>query len=241
MKITKFVLISIAVLAGTTAKADDGLSSLLQQSSPPPAPAPENQPSSTSPATPSPGTASPQTSSIESDTSASDSLEKLNATIAQNPNDPIAYIRRGNIFGNQKMWGEAQADYEKALAIDPQIVVVRIDLAELRFRQKQYDQARPGFLALTHDPTFGDLASYKVFLCDLFAAHDEAASQELAAFNSAGKNPSYYFGNIAWDIVHHNFDDARGYLKSARYIYHPGVARLYATNLIELGYLPLHN
>jgi hypothetical protein len=46
----------------------------------------------------------------------------------------------------------------------------------------------PAFVALEKDPDMGDFASYKVFLCDLFGGHEDAASKELDAFNEAGKS-----------------------------------------------------
>ena len=60
-----------------------------------------------------------------------------------------------------------------------------IAAAQIKFMQKKYDEARPGFTALTQDPNIGDLAAYKVFLCDLLAGHEDAASRELNVFNDA--------------------------------------------------------
>ncbi len=173
------------------------------------------------------------------DASSADVLAKLNDAIAQDPTDPTSFIRRGNFYGERKMWSEARTNYEMALALDPQMAVARLDVAELLLRQRQFDQARPGFAALTKDSDVGDLASYKVFLCDLFAAHEAAASQELAVFNQAGENPSYYLGNMAWDVVHKDIEGARGYLQSALHIYNRDKVDLYVGNLIEMGYLPL--
>ena len=170
-----------------------------------------------------------------------DGLARVNAAIRLYPNNADAYIVRGNIYSEQKMWSEAQRDYEKAQTLSPHSAAAAINLAELQFRQKQYDQARTSFLALEGDKDMGDLASYMVFLSDLYAAHDAAAAQELAAFNASGENASYYFGNIAWDLFHQNIQGARDYLQSAQAIYPPGKIRLYESNLVETGYLPLKN
>jgi len=168
-----------------------------------------------------------------------DPLAEVNNAIAQNPTDAENFIIRGNIYCGQKMWGAAQDSYEQALALAPQKLAIKMDLAELQFRQKQYDRARTDFALMATDKELGDLASYMVFLCDLFGNREDAASKELAAFNATGDEPSYYFGNVAWDIVHHNVAGARDYLNSAEHIYNPGKAKLYAANLLELGYLPL--
>lgn len=168
-----------------------------------------------------------------------DGLARVNAAIGLYPNNPSIYIVRGNIYSEKKQWDDARKDYDKALSIDPNNVAAKVNLAELEFRQKQYDLARAQFLAIKNDKNLGDLASYMVFLCDLYSAHDAAAGQELAVFNAAGENASYYFGNIAWDLFHRNEDGARDYLRSAQNIYPPGKINLYESNLIETGYLPL--
>jgi Tfp pilus assembly protein PilF len=168
-------------------------------------------------------------------------LDRVNAAIRLYPDNASVYIVRGNIYVEKKEWDLAQKDYEKALQIDSTNVAARVNLGEIKFRQKQYDLARSAFAALKGDKDVGDLADYTVFLCDLFGSHEAAARQELDAFNAVGENASYYFGNVAWDLVHHNAKDARDFLQSAENIYPPKKIRLYTSNLVELGYLPLHD
>jgi Tfp pilus assembly protein PilF len=172
---------------------------------------------------------------------APDPMAQANAAIARNPNDPTNYILRGNIYGRQKQYDQARLDYNKALQIDPQNVAAKILVADSRFLQKQYDQARPGFVAMQGDPDMGDLASFMVFLCDLVSGHEDAAGKELAAFNAAGENPSYYYANVAWAVLHHDMAGASDYLRSAIRIYAPSKSALYTVNLEEIGYLPLKN
>jgi hypothetical protein len=92
---------------------------------------------------------------------------------------------------------------------------------------------------LTNDPDMGDFAQYKVFLCDLFGGHEEQAKKELDVFDAAMGNPSYYFANAAWSLVHKNIEDARGWLVSASRIYPPQKNAYYAQSLRDLGYLPI--
>ena len=166
-------------------------------------------------------------------------LAKVNAALQSAPQNPAAYELRGNIYAEEKLWEQAGKDYQTVLQLDGKNTQVKFNLAELQFMQKNYDNARPGFLALKQDPNMGDLASYKVFLCDLFGGHDHAAAAELDAFNQAGSNASYYFANAAWSLVHHKTEDARGWLTSAAKIYEPSKFGLYAFPLSQLGYLPL--
>ena len=178
-------------------------------------------------------------SSMAADDRDETALTRVNALLHADPKNSSAYLVRGNIYGDRQLWLLAREDYEAALRIDPGNLLARANLAEMEFRQKQYDHARADFAALESVQQIRDLASYKVFLCDLFAAHDEAARLELQAFNASGENASYYFGNIAWDLVHHDPDQARGFLASAENIYEPRKVELYAASLLQLGYLPL--
>jgi tetratricopeptide (TPR) repeat protein len=166
-------------------------------------------------------------------------LNSLTQALKMNPNSTGAYVLRASIYCQKKQWQQAEDDFNAAARIAPKNVVVKFNLAEVKFMQRQYDVARPGFLALEQDPDMGDFATYKVFLCDLFGGHEDAARKELDVFNDAMGNPSYYFGNVAWDLVHHHVEDARSWLVSASHIYPANKLTAYAQSLIDLGYLPL--
>jgi Tfp pilus assembly protein PilF len=178
-------------------------------------------------------------SSFAADDRDETALARANALLRADPRNVAAYLVRGNIYGDRQLCLLAREDYETALRLDPGNLLARANLAEMEFRQKQYDAARTDFAALESVQQIRDLAGYKVFLCDLFAAHNEMAHQELQAFDAVGENASYYFGNAAWDLVHHDLTQARGFLTSAQNIYEPHKVELYAASLLQLGYLPL--
>jgi Tfp pilus assembly protein PilF len=166
-------------------------------------------------------------------------LQLTDEAVKNNPRSFAALTLRGMIYSQKKQWISAEADFNTALALDPTNLVVKFNLGELRFVQKDYTAARARFLPLTKDPAMGDFAQYKVFLCDLFGGHEDQAKKELDVFNAAETHPSYYFGNAAWDLYHKNIEDARGWLTSAANIYLPSKNQFYASSLKDLGYLPL--
>jgi tetratricopeptide (TPR) repeat protein len=166
-------------------------------------------------------------------------LNDLTKALKLNPNSTGAYVLRASIYCQKKQWTLAENDFKAAQRIAPTNSVLKFNLVEVKFMQKQYDAARPGFVALESDPDMGDFASYKVFLCDLFGGHEDVAKKELDVFNDAMGNPSYYFSNAAWDLVHKNLDDARSWLLSASRIYPPQKNAYYAQSLRDLGYLPI--
>lgn len=166
-------------------------------------------------------------------------LTDLTEAIALNPNSTGAYVLRASIYTQRKQWPQAEADFNAAARLAPKNVVLKFNLVEIKFMQKQYDVARPGFVALSNDPDMGDFAQYKVFLCDLYGGHTDAAKKELDVFNDAMGNPSYYFSNAAWDLYNKNIDDARSWLVSASHIYPVAKLNMYAQSLRDLGYLPI--
>ena len=170
-----------------------------------------------------------------------EALSTINAVIQADSTNINAYILRGAIYSQKQAWDQAEKDYQTALQMQPKDTGIQFDLADLKFKQKQFDAAREAFVPLQddRDVEVKDLIAYKIFLCDLLSGHDDAAKQELDVFNQVGSDPSYYFGNAAWSLVHKNPEEARGYLVSARHIYAPSRQLLYATILKDMGYLPL--
>jgi len=164
-------------------------------------------------------------------------LNDLSQAIKLDPNFPDAYALRASVYYQKKLWPQAEADFEAALKLVPTNAVLKFNVAEIKFAQKQYDAVRPDFVALAKNPTMSDFASYKVFLCDLFGGHEDLAKKELDAFDDG--NPSYYFGKAAWSLYHKNMDDARGWLASASHIYPPQKFSFYAQSLRDAGYLPM--
>jgi tetratricopeptide (TPR) repeat protein len=169
-------------------------------------------------------------------------LNSLTKALTLNPNITLAYVLRASAYCQKKQWALAEADFRTAARIDPTNVVLKFQLIDVKFMQKQYDAARPGFVALESDPDMGDFAAYKVFLCDLFGGHEDVAKQELDAFTDAMDNPSCEFSNAAWQLVHKNLDGdngARYWLLRASRIYPPRKNAYYAQSLRDLGYLPI--
>jgi tetratricopeptide (TPR) repeat protein len=170
-----------------------------------------------------------------------DALSTINAVILTDPKKGSAYIMRGAIYSGKADWDQAEKDYQTALAMDPNNQGVRYDLADLKFKQKKFDDARAAFVEIQDykDSEIRDLIKYKIFLCDLLGGHDDVAGKELDAFNEVGSNASYYFSNAAWSLVHKKPEDARSWLTSASHIYSERKQAIYSSILTVMGYLPL--
>ncbi len=166
-------------------------------------------------------------------------IAKLTDAIAAAPKLSGPYVFRASVYCQKKMWPQAEADFKMAAQLDPTNIVIKFNLVEVKFNQKQYDEARKGYASLTGDPQMGDLAAYKVFLCDLLAGRDDVAKKERDAFDQVNSKPSYYFSNAAYALVHKDVEGARGWLVSAANIYPSAKITYYILPLKDLGYLPI--
>ncbi len=168
-------------------------------------------------------------------------LLALDEMIEKNSTDANAYILRGTIYSDKQAWDQAEKDYQTVLQMDPRNDGVRYDLADLKFKAKRFDEARAAFVPLqnNHDSEIKDMIQYKIYICDLLGGHEEAAAKELEVFDQVGLHPSYYYGNVAWNIVHKKPDQARDWLNSAGRVYSDRKQAVYTAILDEMGYLPL--
>lgn len=166
-------------------------------------------------------------------------LNALTQAINLNPNSTGAYVLRASIYCQRHQFKPAEDDFNAAARLAPTNPVLKLNLVEIKFMQKEYDLARPGFASLTKDPDMGDFAKYKVFLCDLLGGHEDQAKKELDVFNDVMGNASYYFANASWDLVHKDTEGARSWLLSASHIYPAQKFTMYGQSLRDLGYLPI--
>jgi Tfp pilus assembly protein PilF len=165
-------------------------------------------------------------------------LEKVGAVVQAEPKNISAYIIRGHIYSEMKLWEQADNDYRTILQIDPDNFSAQFNVSELKLMQKDYDGARPGFVALEENPDWGDLAAYKVFVCDLFGGHENAAQSELDAFDQAESKASYYYSNATWEFYHKRPESALTWLNACADIYPSKTAFFYSATLVNFGYIP---
>lgn len=166
-------------------------------------------------------------------------LAKVTEALQEDTGNPRAYVLRGDLYTKKQLWSQAGQDFSSALKIDPDNDYAKFDLAEIKLMQKQYRDARPGFAALVNDKELGDLAAYKVFLCDLYGGNSDDATRELDAFNKVESGASFYYANAAWCLYYRKTDEAKTWLESAARIYAREKNLNYLSTLKELGYMPL--
>ena len=148
------------------------------------------------------------------------------------PHNASAFELRGSVYIQQKLWDRADRDYQTADKLAPQ-PAYKFKLGEIKYLQRSYEDARVRFVKVQDDPRLGDLATYKIFLCDLLAMHEGAAGQDLARIDGMPKSPAYYFCHAAWDLYHNQLKEANGLLAAAQQAYDSSIIELYYGILLD--------
>jgi tetratricopeptide (TPR) repeat protein len=168
-----------------------------------------------------------------------EALAKANAAVQADPKNVTPYVIRGHIYSEMSQLGKADADFQTILQIDPANFPAQFNRCEIKLAKKDYAGAREGFFSLEKNPDWGDLASYKVFVCDLFAGHELASRSELETFNKAGTHASYYYANATWSFYRNQPEKAQSWINSAEHIYPRKTIYFYSATLVDAGYIKL--
>jgi tetratricopeptide (TPR) repeat protein len=164
-------------------------------------------------------------------------VREASLAIQLDSKNAAGYEVRGSIYVQEKLWDRAERDYTTAYKFNPDIAY-KYKLAQIKFLQKDYDDARLRFAALQEDARLGDLATYHVFLCDLLDRHEALAARELGALGQVEKHPSYYYCHAAWYLYHDQRPEANKWFASAEQLFDSSTDDLYVSSLIEAQ--PLH-
>jgi hypothetical protein len=148
------------------------------------------------------------------------------------PKNLVALDLRGTIYIQEKLWDRAERDYATLDKISPD-PAYKYKLGQIRYLEKDYDNARPRFAALENDPRLGDLATYKVFLCDLLGSHEAIANRDLNALPPASSKPSFYYVRAAWDLYHNQRPAANQLFAEADHLFSSTINGLYLEALLN--------
>jgi hypothetical protein len=149
------------------------------------------------------------------------------------PKNLSALELRGSIYLEEKFWDRAVRDYTTLNEMNPD-PTYRYKLAEIKYLQKDFSNARVLFAALEGDSRLGDLAKYKVFLCDLLGGHEGIAARDLGTLDQTGEQPSFYFGPAAWALYHQQRATANKLLAQANGHLSNTIFGLYYASLTEV-------
>ena len=144
---------------------------------------------------------------------------------------------RGAIYTRQRDWPKAQAAFEEALKLQPDLPMAQFNLGEVLFLNNKYKEARERFQIFLNSQPKNDLGLYKIFLCDLLGENKAKAEDFLNSLQPSPTSPLYYFTKAAEAFVKGDKTVAMEFVGSAYRIYPPDANATFADSLVEKGYL----
>ena len=144
---------------------------------------------------------------------------------------------RGAIYTRQRDWPKAQAAFEQALQLQPDLPMAQFNLGEVLFLNGKYPEARERFQIFLNSQPKNDLGLYKIYLCDLLGANPAKAQDFLNSLEPSPLSPIYYFSKAAEAFVKGDKAVAMEFVGSAYRIYPPDANATFADSLVEKGYL----
>jgi tetratricopeptide (TPR) repeat protein len=159
------------------------------------------------------------------------------------PDQPAVLNLRGEILLENGKFKEAEEFFSKALKIDSKFREAQFNLADVPFRQKEYDKARERFQALLKQTPGGDknqasqLINFKIFMTYLLEGKDSKAQNIREQFQFSGDTPALYYAEAAWEFKHGKPDTANDWITSARKIYPLASNAAYGSGFYDLGWL----
>jgi len=144
---------------------------------------------------------------------------------------------RGAIYTRQRDWPKAQAAFEEALKLQPDLPMAQFNLGEVLFLNNKYKEARERFQIFINSQPKNDLGLYKIYLCDLLGQDKAKADNFLASLQPNPSSPIYYFSKAAEAFAKGDKEAAMEFVGSAYRIYPPDANATFADSLVEKGYL----
>lgn len=144
---------------------------------------------------------------------------------------------RGAIYTRQRDWSKAQAAFEEALKLQPDLPMAQFNLGEVLFLNNKYKEARERFQIFLNSQPKNELGLYKIYLCDLLGENKAKAQDFLGSLQPSPASPIYYFAKAAEAFAKGNKGEAMEFVGSAYRIYPPDANATFADSLVEKGYL----
>jgi len=144
---------------------------------------------------------------------------------------------RGAVFTRQRDWPKAQAAFEEALKLQPDLPMAQFNLGEVLFLNGKYEEAREKFQIFVNNQPKNDLGLYKIYLCDLLGGNPAKAQDFLKSLEPDPLSPLYYFSKAAEAFARGDKAQAMEFVGSAYRIYPPDANATFADSLVEKGYL----
>jgi tetratricopeptide (TPR) repeat protein len=172
-----------------------------------------------------------------------DSLQLLDQVDATASNQAVSLNLRGKILLAQGKDSAAETALQNAVAVDPQFLEARYNLARIPFRKREYDSARKELEAVLgaisgskQQRQWEQLIRYQIFLTVLLEGQDGPAQKALEEFKMMDETPALYYGQAAWAFQHNNAKLGNTWVANARNLFPEDLNADFAVPFGDLGW-----
>ena len=159
------------------------------------------------------------------------------------PNQAVSLNLRGEILLDQGKIDEAEKALRDALAINPQLIPARYNLARVPLARKDYGTARKELEALLGAISGGkeaereQLIRYQIFLTLLLEGREGAAQKAMDEFKMMDGSPALYYAQAAWAFQHGNARQGKNWVANASNMFSAESNRAFAASFSDLGWM----
>jgi Tfp pilus assembly protein PilF len=164
-----------------------------------------------------------------------DALAKLEELQKARPNDPLVLNLIGSVYTKKQNYQKAERHFRESLEKQPGFFPAQYNLGELLFLQEKYPAAREHFQTMRASDSRNELLQFKVGLCDLQAGETDRARRVFNAIKYPGDSPAWFYGQAALANKEGNTAKARGFVRSAKFVYGPEKTALFDETFENLG------
>jgi|GEM_PF-2007983 len=157
------------------------------------------------------------------------------------PPTPFSINLRGAIATELHQFEEGLKYFTEALKRAPGFFEARFNLCEIPFLQKNYAEARKGFMVLYEIAPKNELLIYRIYLTHLLAKDDEQAQVWKDKIPFPSETPAYHYANAAWEFAHDNETKAEEWLEAAEWVWPDFKRANFVDVLIQIGWVKMEN
>lgn len=137
-------------------------------------------------------------------------IAECTEAISANPNDYVAYRKRGMAYAEKRLLDEAIADFSKAIAINPEYAAAYYTRGRISHDRKKWDAAIEDYTqAIKFEPSYAQAYSNRAFCYNQKEQYDLAIGDASRAIELAPKivNWAYFHLGDAY-TKKHQYDNA---------------------------------
>lgn len=155
------------------------------------------------------------------------------------PPTPFSINVRGAVATERHQFEEGLKYFTEALKRAPGFFEARFNLCEIPFLQKNYEEARKGFMTLYEFAPKNELIIYRIYLTYLMAKDDEQAQVWKEKIPFPSETPAYHYANAAWEFAHDNEEKATEWLEAAEWVWPDFKRANFVDVLIQIGWIKM--